>query len=372
MQNKRVSFKSIFKDIDKEFIHSIYKSNNSKAVILTGILFLLQLIYILLFDMEDLYKYNTVVLAIYFLNIVFLLISKSYIRDFASELYALYIFLYILFIIGHSIYLINLLKYRYNLIIPIFLAFTFALLFIEMRPFHTFAITVLTNVALIYFLYISNPKSVYYFIYIVSFFILSIVLLAMNFIILLLKYEKYIILKTFKMRSAELSDLSAKDSLTGLYNHKYGIERLEEEISRRNRTDNDLAILLFDVDDFKGVNDGYGHVVGDSVLEYIGGVLKHNIRKTDVAIRYGGDEFMIIFPYASLKDVISICRKLIKHFEKYSLGMGDGFSISGGLVEHDLEKTQELISRADNCLYKAKSQGKNKIIYEVDNEYFEV
>ncbi len=372
MYKKNIGLKNIFKDIDKEFIQGMYKNDNLKAILLSSILFLLQIVYILIFDMGGLYKYNTIVLGLYLVNIVCLLVSKSAVKDFASEGYSIFMFFYLLFIIGNSIYLVIILNDSYHLFTPVFIAFTFVMLFIQIRPVHTIVLTFITNVSLIYFLPVYGFEEIYYYTYIVSFMIFSIILLCVNFVIFLSAYEKYVILKTFKMRNAELSELSAKDSLTGLYNHKYGIERLEEEISRRNRTNNDLVILLFDVDDFKGVNDGYGHIVGDSVLEYIGGTIRHNIRITDVAIRYGGDEFMIIFPYANLKDVMGICRKLIYHFEKYSLGMGDGFSISGGLVEHDLEKAEELINRADTCLYKAKSQGKNKIIYEINNEYFEI
>ncbi|SIP87798.1 two-component system, cell cycle response regulator [Alkalispirochaeta americana] len=158
-----------------------------------------------------------------------------------------------------------------------------------------------------------------------------------------------------------LEMLAVTDGLTGLYNHRYSYDRLEQEISKAKRYQRELSVAMIDVDDFKGVNDTQGHRKGDEVLAGIARLMEENLRKCDIVGRYGGEEFLAIFPETDLDDARVVADKLRRVLADHDF-QGSGITVSAGVAAFDgKESAQVLVSRADALLYRAKHQGKNRI-----------
>ena len=152
------------------------------------------------------------------------------------------------------------------------------------------------------------------------------------------------------------------DALTTLYNRATFMEALHEEITRVSRTGGDLSLLLIDIDDFKVINDGYGHLAGDAVLSSMGQLLRSLLRSEDMAARYGGEEFAVLASYTSPQQAVIIAEKARKSVAAHSFGALPTITISVGCSTYRLgESADSLIQRADLALYDAKNSGKNKV-----------
>lgn len=167
-----------------------------------------------------------------------------------------------------------------------------------------------------------------------------------------------------KEKSNLLEYQASHDKLTGLFNRNRFDEIYEKEIKRARRYNNDLSIIIFDVDDFKMVNDTYGHQVGDEVLKEMSQIMLNNVREQDITVRWGGEEFLILLPQTNLDGAILAADKIrtsiIEHsFTDKFLKISGSFGVAQ-LLNEDGEK--DFISRADKLLYEAKRTGKNKVI----------
>ena len=169
---------------------------------------------------------------------------------------------------------------------------------------------------------------------------------------------------------------STHDNLTGLYNRQYFTNALTQQIALAKRNQNDLSILFIDVDDFKEVNDLYGHEVGDQALRQISKVISEAVRKSDVAARYGGEEFIVLLPYANSFEALILAERMRANVEKCQLEIGDeviSITVSGGIASYPVnaQNAEALISSADSALYRAKGAGKNNIsLFKEDNRRF--
>ncbi len=163
---------------------------------------------------------------------------------------------------------------------------------------------------------------------------------------------------------AELEVRALTDSLTGLYNHAHFFQRLAEEIERSKRYDHGFAVLMMDVDNFKRFNDSRGHQAGDEVLYFIAESVRSAMRRSDLAFRYGGDEFAAILPHAdpakARAAVGSINRRITKRLNHLDDGAAPRLSLSAGVAcfPHDGSTADELVKRADTDLYSAKWAGR--------------
>ncbi len=177
-------------------------------------------------------------------------------------------------------------------------------------------------------------------------------------------------LLTIALRNAQLfadvRDHSVKDALTGCYNRAHGVEVLEAELSRGRRSGSPVALVMFDVDNFKLVNDRYGHLAGDSVLAAVGQRMRQVLRKSDVRCRYGGDEFMIVLPDTGEGGAARVGEWIRGEMEQIVLNVaGDRLTITvsvGTATVHNGElRCTDLIDRADRALYEAKALGRNRV-----------
>lgn len=156
---------------------------------------------------------------------------------------------------------------------------------------------------------------------------------------------------------------STKDELTGVYNYRYFITRLQEEMNRSVRYQRPLVLAFIDCDNFKGFNDKYGHMEGNSVLKQIGKILKENIRASDIAARFGGDEFAVIFPEIGLNNARTVMERARAAIENAVFKVVPGeVTVSISLVNYDGEDLSVFLERADAYLYKAKLDRKNRVV----------
>ena len=162
-----------------------------------------------------------------------------------------------------------------------------------------------------------------------------------------------------------LSEMSSIDGLTKIGNHRALIERLKAEIAEASRTSRPLSIAIFDIDDFKKVNDSKGHVYGDQVLIDVASIMKKSIREPDFAGRYGGEEFMVIFPNTTVSVANKISERIRQAVEKYNFVDGLKITISGGVGQYNNETITELVHSADTRLYTAKRNGNKQIVSDM-------
>jgi diguanylate cyclase (GGDEF)-like protein len=163
-----------------------------------------------------------------------------------------------------------------------------------------------------------------------------------------------------KIRANSLYDLSILDSLTGLHNRRFGEQRLQEEVARSERNDEPLAVLLFDLDCFKEINDQCGHAAGDAALKEFSRKLKRAIRACDVPVRVGGDEFLVILPECPREKVDMIVDRIGSpevRFNEHAITV----QYSVGRAHYQINDTSHtMLQRADRMLYAQKASRRTK------------
>ena len=167
----------------------------------------------------------------------------------------------------------------------------------------------------------------------------------------------------------ELHELAVRDPLTGLHNRRYFHETLDHEVKRAHRYDRRLALIFFDLDDFKAINEDIGHLGGDSVLADVAHRLRQVVRGADIPCRVGGDEFAVILPESSLEDAERFFRRLQLAVQGQPIGRVPNLQVSGGVAElgRDDDATS-LFRRVDQALYRAKRAGKGRVMAADDPE----
>ncbi len=165
-----------------------------------------------------------------------------------------------------------------------------------------------------------------------------------------------------KQAQEEIRMLATTDMLTGINNRQHFSELLANEIARAKRYGNALALVMYDIDFFKQVNDGFGHDAGDKVLRDMTDLVKRNIRTVDVLARWGGEEFMILMPQSDMDAVKKAAEKLRAAIAKHRFGGIRSLTVSFGVtVFHADEDINCLLKRVDDALYQAKDRGRNRV-----------
>lgn len=177
----------------------------------------------------------------------------------------------------------------------------------------------------------------------------------------------------FEKAQQELTRQASLDPLTELYNRRYFSEISESIFNIAVRKRLQLSVVLLDIDNFKAVNDTYGHKVGDRVLVHLAQILKTNVRRSDVVCRYGGEEFIVLLPETGIADASHVAENLRVLISSSEVAISDEhsiqFSVSLGVAaaqfcdsHRPCQNIEQVISRADKALYKAKAQGKNCVV----------
>lgn len=166
-----------------------------------------------------------------------------------------------------------------------------------------------------------------------------------------------------EQKNHQLEHLSATDPLTGAYNRRGFLQRLNEEIGRADRFEQPLCVILLDVDHFKRVNDAHGHQVGDEVLLKLGQTVARTVRGSDVFGRWGGEEFILMVPQEDLANAELIAEKLRTEVAATAMAENVAVTISLGVSRYRRgEAAVDLIARADQALYAAKAGGRNRTV----------
>lgn len=181
--------------------------------------------------------------------------------------------------------------------------------------------------------------------------------------------EDRVLQRTTELEEANkrLAEMAARDSLTGLYNRRHFGNLLGQLFAEASRYNTELTCLMFDLDNFKRVNDTLGHQTGDHLLQMTARIIRETIRESDVAVRYGGDEFVILLPQTSPGDARISAERLLERFRKQlmeELPEANIATLSIGLASREEDRPKnamDLVNLADEALYLAKAGGKNRI-----------
>jgi diguanylate cyclase (GGDEF)-like protein len=170
---------------------------------------------------------------------------------------------------------------------------------------------------------------------------------------------------------ARLEHLAQTDSLTGLYNHRFFHERLRSELTRASRSHDPVAVLMFDLDDFKRVNDVYGHGAGDQLLVHLARVARETVRGSDVVCRIGGEEFGVIMPSCDAGDALGLAARLTERLREVEFEPAGHMTVSIGVSQgpQHAMNPRELIACAEAAMMTAKARGKNQtVLYDDDGD----
>lgn len=175
--------------------------------------------------------------------------------------------------------------------------------------------------------------------------------------------EKENKIKALERQVEELKQLAKVDCLTGVLNKRAGMELLHKAIKHCEHNGSKVTIVFLDIDNFKKVNDTYGHVEGDKLLQKLAKLIESTIRKTDTIFRIGGDEFVIVFPEGNIEEVRRVCNRMINKIKAYNkteeLPYKIGVSYGIAQYNNNLYKSpRELIDMADREMYKNKRKKK--------------
>lgn len=177
-------------------------------------------------------------------------------------------------------------------------------------------------------------------------------------VLLFLMYRQYML----KRYNNQLQFLSTHDNMTQVFNRMQLDKCLDIEIARANRTMETFCIIIFDIDDFKKINDTYGHQVGDTIVVKVAQLIIQSIRKIDIFGRWGGEEFLLIAPTTNIDGATQLTQKIIDIVASEKFHNDITITISAGIAQYQFgESEKELFIRADEALYKAKNSGKNRV-----------
>ncbi|GAB6066207.1 GGDEF domain-containing protein [Aquifex pyrophilus] len=171
------------------------------------------------------------------------------------------------------------------------------------------------------------------------------------------------------VRLKEVSEELKKDPLTGLLNRRFLIPIFEDVLELSMYTELPFSVAIIDLDDFKKINDTYGHLVGDCVLKNVAKIIRKNLRKSDYIFRYGGEEFLVLLPSTGLEDAVNILEKLRRAVERteiecegHKINVTVSIGVCSDIYTGD-KSPEDYINCADQKLYEAKKEGKNRVIF---------
>ena len=197
---------------------------------------------------------------------------------------------------------------------------------------------------------------------------LALALSLPTFVLLMGRVQRlYRILHHASRKIKNIQEDAQRDALTGCYNRRYVLAVLEEQKQMADESGIPLCLAVLDIDHFKQINDTLGHLGGDQVLRDFGRLALQNVRSDDVFGRYGGEEFMLIFPATSLLPALNICERIRAQMEAFTWdrGLPAGVTVSIGVTQYVLGETvMEFFARADTAMYLAKEGGRNQVVVE--------
>ena len=230
-------------------------------------------------------------------------------------------------------------------------------------PKESLAVVAITIVLFIRGLFVFNYNTDIINVYAANTIIAVLVIYFVSVSLYVLKVKDLHLEKELKNRNKLLEEKSKIDQMTGLYTHTEILDILSNEIERARRHCVALSVLLMDLDDFKGLNDRYGHLFGDAVIIKLSKSIRDNIRVNDCAGRYGGDEFLILLPFTDAAGAEDLYGRISDELLQYGLMHHKKITISAGIIQHNGETAKDLLKKADDRLYLAKRSQKSTCVF---------
>ena len=341
-----------------DFIFASRKMLAVAAILFGGLFFLMVVFNIAVMGLENAFLDVILRLIVLILSIfVFFVVKKSsnnyfVINSFMSFLIVFIIIYQILFIVNDDTTLMDR--------AISFVVIMFATFLVPMRWIHSllFAIgmAVMFTVCSVVFW---EPGAVYQLLGVIIYFCITILIGA------IFSYNINVYRRLQFVKESELEMLSVTDTLTNTYNRQMVNDTLESWGDSPNEEVQPISIVMFDLDDFKLVNDNYGHHEGDRVLVACADLVKENLRKSDILARWGGEEFMILLPCTPLDQAVEIAERLRGKIESKFSSKEYTVTASFGVTQRKQDDTNSsLLVRVDKKMYKAKEIGKNQVVSE--------
>jgi len=186
----------------------------------------------------------------------------------------------------------------------------------------------------------------------------------MNILSAILLFRSNYIERVWYINDKELKRLSITDPLSGAFNRLKINEEMKKWTEYSKRYNSDFSIAILDFDDFKRINDNYGHLVGDKVIVEFVSLINKNIRKTDVFARWGGEEFILLLPNTNISQAVDLAERIRMSIEKHDFHVPGNITCSIGVAQMSADDDeQSVMKKVDNLLYTAKKEGKNKVMW---------
>lgn len=360
---ERIAFDKLPHQTKLEFETEILRSNFNNLYLLSSLMLLFE---VFLFTIRDrLYGTETAILVFIFGSLIFVPII-AYLRKNIATIPMVYSklvqFGYMVFALGFTVAILLITQSQIDLTYVYASAILVICFAIPIQGLHRFFLLFLVYVSLVIFLPNYQTDSNQVLVLLVNLLMINIIAWIIGYFARNSKKKSFIQQQELTQKNELLEDLIQKDSLTGLFNHKAAFTRLRQEIDYAKRLETPLSIIVLDIDNFKGVNDVYGHLAGDDVLIGVSDLILNITRKTDIVGRVGGEEFLIILPNTNQEGAVTLALKLQQTIAANTFADTIHITLSGGISEYSNESVDRFYQLTDSKLYKAKQLGKNRFI----------
>lgn len=251
---------------------------------------------------------------------------------------------------------------EYDATLAYFMTVFFIAGFVYQPPWAGALLFVSSGIAVALILFRYHPHSVSSSVHVMNAIIMLFFAWVFSIIVYWRKGRDFMNRRIIEQQNRLLSELAEQDRMTCLLNHESVLRKLDAEIDRARRIRYPLSIMLFDLDDFKKINDEYGHLSGDRVLKMLAEELRVSVRGTDVVGRYGGEEFLVVMPDTDSERAARFADRFRMFVAGTDFGEDIRLTVSGGIAEWRGQSATDLIRNADRSLYEAKRIGKNRIV----------
>jgi diguanylate cyclase (GGDEF)-like protein len=346
----------------KEFQREILKDNYRRLSIITVILFVVELILYFF----SVYLLNTGRLILVFLVGDFIMIPVFWILNQRFALMNTYVlkavqYIYALFILLFGIGLAYATQGYADLVHMYFMMIFGVSFILYLKAAENLILLLLTLAPFLIFLPSYQHSQDIFNVISVNSIIVNMIAWFIARMIMANRIRLFLDRKIIEGKNRELEELVIRDSMTKLYNHETAYAMLQEEIEM-SRGKKALSVLIADIDDFKNINDTYGHPAGDAVIKTIANAIAEVVRAGDRVCRYGGEEFMVIMPDTDLKSAFHCAERIRDTLEHKAYAISVLPTISGGISQYDGETIHEFVMKTDRKLYEAKQSGKNRFM----------
>lgn len=343
-----------------KFCIEVVKDNYSKLAAASVTLFVFEA---LLYFIQEAFFHGGYVILIFLMSNLVLIpliwIMRKRIRKSTLPLALVLQYVYCLTIIALGLMLALVIQSRYDLIHMYLMAVIGVTAFVSMKPLRCLILLTIVYIAFWFLLPVFQTDTTIILTYRINAFVFNALAMFINSALIKAKYAAYLNRKSMEEKSTMLEDLARKDSMTGLLNHEESFNALSEQMRRASSYGTALSLILIDIDDFKIINDQFGHLSGDEIIRKVAACIRNTARDTDIVGRYGGEEFIIILPGVSLDGANSLAARFSSAIQAIDF-LDARITISGGISQFQGETPEALIHLTDNRLYKAKNSGKNR------------